>query len=200
MPYCFTLLPCHLVLCWSTFLAFVAPPCLFFYFVLSSYLLLCTLILMNWYFLSEFFCASLGVTNFKSMTYNLPFWMFRTQITIASSSYSINMLFRPTFLDLVLPFKWSKSEFNVMFQYFVTFLKDVCSLSITSMAFTSCWSIHLAHFEVSTCLLTLPSPCIVFVARWYCCYINGQYCLLSLLCCWGGMLEMLILFVFTIGT
>jgi hypothetical protein len=44
-----------------------------------SYLLFCTLILMDWYSFSEFFCASLGITNFKSMTYNLAFCMFKTK-------------------------------------------------------------------------------------------------------------------------
>jgi hypothetical protein len=60
-----------------------------------------------------------------------------------------------------------------MFQYFVAFLKNVYPLSTTSMASSSCWFVHLARFEVSTCLhLPLPWPCIVVVARWHCYYVR----------------------------
>jgi hypothetical protein len=54
-----------------------------------------------------------------------------------------------------------------MLQYFIAFLKDVCPFSTTSMASFSCWSIHLAYFEVLINLLTLPWPCIDVVARWH---------------------------------
>jgi hypothetical protein len=81
-----------------------------------------------------------------------------------------------------------------MFQYFATFLKDVSPLSIASMASYNCWYVHLARFEVSTCLyLLLFQPFIIVVARWQLlCYVNGWYYLLTLQCCWFGKLEMLI--------
>jgi hypothetical protein len=53
MPSCFVL-KYIFGLCCSTLLAFL------------SYLLLCTLILMDWYSLFEFFCASIGETNYKT--------------------------------------------------------------------------------------------------------------------------------------
>jgi hypothetical protein len=40
------------------------------------------------------------------------------------------------------------------------------------MASSNCWSVHLPHFEILTCLLTMPPPYIVFVAKWHYCYVT----------------------------
>jgi hypothetical protein len=90
-----------------------------------------------------------------------------------------------------------------MFQYFSSFFRYVSPFSIASMASSSCWSIHLAYFEVLICLLPLPWPCIVVLVRWHCCCIMLVVSIACCPCyvvgvaCWRSMLIFL---EFTIST
>ncbi len=127
--------------------------------------------------------------------------MFWTQVVLISSFYFINTPWGPTFLIPILPSRWSKSKFNIMFQYLLAFLEDVYPLSIASMTFSSCWFIHMPCLKAIGCLLVLVEFCIIVVTRWLllcCCY--GWLQVLIHMCCWGGRLDMSILLFFTIGT
>jgi hypothetical protein len=42
-----------------------------------------------------------------------------------------------------------------MFQYLLAFFEHVCPLSIASMAFSSCWFIHMSSLNAIGCLLVL---------------------------------------------
>jgi hypothetical protein len=85
-----------------------------------------------------------------------------------------------------------------MFQYLLALLEHVCPLSIASMAFSSCWFIHMPCLNAIGCLLVLVEFCIIVVTRCHCRCDWLQ--VLIHMCCWGGRLGMLVLLFFTIGT
>jgi hypothetical protein len=54
----------------------------------------------------------------------------------------------------------------------LAFYKDVCPLSTTSMSFSSCWFVHLAHLDALGTLLVLAKLCIVAMGGWHCCCVG----------------------------
>lgn len=135
------------------------------------------------------------------MTNRPTVYIFWTRVAIVSSFYFINTPWGPTFLIPILPLRWSKSKVNMMFQYLLTFLENVCPLSIASMTSLSCWFIHMPCLKAIGCLLVLVQFYIIIVTRWLLlCYYCGWLQVLIHMCCWGGRLGMLVLLFFTIGT
>jgi hypothetical protein len=65
------------------------------------------------------------IFNYWMLIDNITFCIFRIQVTIISSFYFVNTPWGPTFLHLVIPFKWFESEVVNKFQYFAAFLRDV---------------------------------------------------------------------------
>jgi hypothetical protein len=59
-----------------------------------------------------------------------------------------------------------------MFQYLVAFHKEVCLVSIASMASSRCWYVHLACLVALYILLVLVDPCIFIMGGWHCYYVG----------------------------
>ncbi len=103
-------------------------------------------------------------------TFSFNYCMFKTQMTIVASSYSISTPWGPIFLILIIPLRWFENEVNGMFQYLAAFCKEVCPLSTMSIAFSRCWPIHLACLIALGIRLILIDLCICIMGIWhYCC-------------------------------
>ncbi len=103
---------------------------------------------------------------------NTTIYMFKTQVTIIASSCFVSTPWDPTFLLFVLPLRWFESEVSGTFQYLVAFRKEVCLISITSMASSKCWYIHLACLVALGILLILVDLCIFITGGCHCCYVG----------------------------
>lgn len=97
------------------------------------------------------------------------FHAFKIQVTITSSLGFISTPCKLVFLILVLPLRWCNSKIIGMFQNLLTFFKEVCPCTITSMASSSCWSIHLLHQDALSNILFFLELFVVIMAQWRCC-------------------------------
>ncbi len=88
----------------------------------------------------------------------------KTQATTIWSSFTINMLVSPSFLDLVLPYKWLHNEVRDMFYCLFTSLNEIVPFSTTSMASSNVLLVYLPlmirRLHLLTLLCFLIGPCL----------------------------------------
>ncbi len=117
----------------------------------------------------------------NSITFGLSYWkvmdkptfcMFKIQMTNASSSFFVSTPCRPTFLVLVLPLRWFDSKVKRMFQYLLAFFKEVCLHFTTSMAFSSCWFVHLPCLDTLGNLLFFFIIVVLVMVGWGWCFCD----------------------------
>jgi len=101
----------------------------------------------SWNTITEWCGFSLCNFNYLNSSWRVmdkpTFCMFKIQVIIASSFGFISTPYKPIFLILVLPLRWCNSKVKGMFQNLLTFFKEVCPYTTTSMASSSYWFIHL---------------------------------------------------------
>ncbi len=72
-----------------------------------------------------------------------------TWATSVLSSLSINIPYEPTFIELVLPFKWFKRKVHDTCQKLLVFLKNNWPPSTTSIVFSKALLVHFPRWEVA---------------------------------------------------
>lgn len=108
----------------------------------------------------------------ESITSCIP----KTQATSVLSSSFVNTPYEPTFIELVLPFKWFKRKVHGMCQNFFFFLKKVWPPSTTSIGFSKALLVHFPHWEVARSLFIFVDLFVVSAL------VNGIFCYLLLIC------------------
>jgi len=86
--------------------------------------------------------------------------MAKTHFVIIWSFAIINTQAGPIFCVVVFPFKWFESDVKGMFHSLLAFLKEVCPLSMMSIASSSCWFVHFECTKIGVDLL-IKCVCVV---------------------------------------
>lgn len=164
----------YLVTSWSTILKWHGFACV----ILATF----SLIIERWWITQSFASSK-------------PRWL------LLSFSFVNTPLVWITFLFLVLPLRWFKSEAKGVFHYMLAFFKEVCPFCIASIVSFRCWFVHVLCLNALGILLIFVELCVVIVddqvigpfvlVLWqvkivtsfvYCC---GKLGLPLFLCCWG---------------
>jgi len=81
--------------------------------------------------------------NYCKLINNPTSYFAKTQTTTTWSSSFVSTHVDPSFLNVVLPYKWLNNEVKGMFQCIVAFLDEIIPPSIASMASSSVSLVHL---------------------------------------------------------